>query len=79
MTLIFTAGVVWAWLAGALDCRFFPSVAVETGVLFWLGTGCYLMLLLLPAFWAVGEQMRLRLVTRRWKQSWKEETAHDLL
>lgn len=79
MTLIFTAGVVWAWLAGALDCRFFPGVAVETGALFWLGTGCYLMLLLLPAFWAVGEQMRLRLVTRRWKQSWKEETAHDLL
>ena len=78
-TLLLTAGVVWAWLAGTLDCRFFPEITVPGCPLFWGGTGCYLLLLLLPAFWTAGEKARRRLVLRRWNQSWKEANAHDIL
>ena len=78
-TLLLTLAVVWAWAAGALDSRFFPTLVVESTPLFWGGAGCYLLLLLLPAAWQAGEALRRRVVIGRWNRSWKEANAHDVL
>ena len=79
VTLLLTAGTAAAWLAGGLDCRFFPRVGVGSGLADWGGMVCYLLLLLFPAAWWAGEKIGRHFAVRRWKDSWKEENAHDLL